>query len=177
MFERNRVDSQPEQSAVAIEASLEDGRILKGKVVIPMHKSIFDVLNGTNAFLDFEPFEGERQLIAKASVRTVKMLSVGRGPSLQTRLRDMDNFDPHAILGVARTATWEDVKTAFHRLAKIYHPDRYSNAELPSEVAEYLAAMARRINAAYAALEVPHVVQKQATAQRAAPIYTSPQRG
>ena len=176
MFERNNVDSQPEQTAIAIEARLDDGRILKGKVAIPMHKTVYDVLNGTGVFLDFEPFEGERQFIAKASLRTVKLLAVGRGPNLQSRLRDMDGFDPHAILGLGHSATWDDVRTAYHRLAKTYHPDRYSNAELPQEVADYLASMARRVNAAFAALEAPHVATKQATVARAAPIYTSPAR-
>jgi hypothetical protein len=176
MFERNKVDSQPEQTAVAIEAVLDDGRILKGKVAIPMHKTVYDVLNGPGVFLDFEPFEGERQFIAKSSLRTVKLLAVSRGPNLQARLRDMDGFEPHAVLGLARAATWDDVKAAYHRLAKVYHPDRYSSAELPVEVRDYLASMARRVNAAYAALEEPQQARKQATIARAAPIYTSPGR-
>jgi hypothetical protein len=176
MFERNKVDSTSEQTAVAIEAGLEDGRILKGKVAIPLHKTVYDVLNGSGAFLEFEPFDGERQFIAKASLRTVKMLSVGRGPNLTVRLRDVDGFDPHTILGLTRAASWDDVKAAYHRLAKIYHPDRYSSAELPQEVQDYLASMARRVNAAYAALEAPQQVKKQIAASRAAPIYTSPVR-
>ena len=176
MFERNRVDSTPEQSGVSVEASLDDGRIIKGKVAIPLQKTVYDVLNGPNMFLEFEPFDGERQLIAKATVRAVKLLSVARGPNLAQRLRDADGFDPHTILGLTRSASWEDVKSAYHRLAKSYHPDRYSSAELPAEVRDYLASMARRINAAYAALEAPQLVKKQATAQRTMPIYTSPTR-
>lgn len=176
MFERNKVDNTPEQTAVAIEAVLDDGRVLKGKVAIPQHKSVCDVLNGQGVFLDFEPFDGERQFIAKATLRTVKMLAVGRGPNLALRLRDMDGFDPHSILGLTRTASWDEVRAAYHRLAKIYHPDRYSAAELPPEVRDYLASMARRINAAYAALEVPQQVRKQAVAGRSAPIYTTPAR-
>ena len=58
------------------------------------------------------------------------------------------------------------------RLAKAYHPDRYATAELPAEVRDYLAAMARRINAAHAALEVP--LKKQAVRQE--PVFTSPGR-
>ena len=176
MFERNRVDSQPETSAVAIEASLDDGRVLRGKVAIPLQRTIYDVLNGPGTFIDFEPFDGERLLIAKSTLRAVKMISAGRGPNLQARLRDNDGFDPYAILGLPRGAGWDDVKSAYHRLAKSYHPDRYSNAELPREVADYLAAMARRVNAAYAALEVPQVTRKVAVSTRSEPIYTSPNR-
>ena len=176
MFERNKVDNQPETSAVTIEASLDDGRILKGKVAIPMQRTIYDVLNGPGSFIDFEPFDGERHLIAKSTLRSLKMIATGRGPNLQARLRDADGFDPYAILGVPRGSAWDDVKAAYHRLAKAYHPDRYSSAELPREVADYLAAMARRVNAAYAALEVPQAARKQAVAARSAPVYTSPSR-
>lgn len=176
MFERNKVDSQPEQCGVSIEATLEDGSVIKGKVAIPTHKTVYDVLNGQAAFLEFEPFEGERRFIAKSSVRAVKLLAVARGPNLQARLRDADAFDPHAILGLTRAAAWEDVKSSYHRLAKLYHPDRYSAAELPPEVRDYLAGMTRRVNAAYAALEAPQQIVKQAAVHRAAPIYTSPAR-
>jgi hypothetical protein len=176
MFERNRIDNLPEQTAVAAELGLDDGRILKGKVAVPLHKTIHDVLNGAVTFLEFEPFDGERQFIAKGAVRTLRLLSTGRGPNLQARLRDQDAFDPFAILGLNRAAAWDDVKAAYHRLAKVYHPDRYASAELPTEVREYLGAMARRINAAYAALEAPQQQRKQATDHRAAPVYTSPAR-
>jgi curved DNA-binding protein CbpA len=61
---------------------------------------------------------------------------------------------------------------AYFALAKAYHPDRYATAELPAEVRDYLAAMARRINAAHAALDVPQ--KRQALRQE--PIFTSPGR-
>jgi hypothetical protein len=176
MFERNKIESTIEQTGIAIEATLEDGRVLTGKVAIPMHKTVYDVLNGTGVFLDFEPFDGDRQFIAKSTLRTVKMLAVARGPHLQARLRDLEGFDPYAILGLNRAASWDAVKAAYHSLAKVYHPDRYSSAELPAEVRDYLAAMARRVNAAYAALEAPQMVKKQAANTRTAPIYTSPAR-
>lgn len=176
MFERNRVDNVVEQTAVAVEATLDDGRLLKGRVAIPLGKSVYDVLNGGAAFVDFEPFEGERQFVAKASLRTVKLLPVGRGPNLARKLKDLDAFDPHAVLGVTRASTWDEIKAAYHGLLKVYHPDRYSGAELPVEVRDYLASMARRINAAYAALEAPQQVRKQAVTARSAPIYTSPAR-
>ena len=68
------------------------------------------------------------------------------------------------------------MKSAYHRLAKLYHPDRYTAAELPPEVRDYLAGMTRRVNAAYAALEAPQQIAKQIAVQQAVPIYTSPAR-
>ncbi len=54
-------------------------------------------------------------------------------------------------------ASRDEVRQAYLRLAKAYHPDRYASVELPEEVRDYLSAMARRVNAAHAALETPRV--------------------
>ena len=126
-------------------------------------------------FIDFEPWRGERTFLAKASIRNVCMVNVPRAQNLNQRLHDLDGFDPHAILGLVSTASFDDVKAAWHRLAKVYHPDRYSAAELPPEVRDYLANMARRVNAAYAALEAPMQATRRAS-HRAQPVYTSQSR-
>jgi curved DNA-binding protein CbpA len=97
---------------------------------------------------------------------------VPKAANLGARLSDPDGFDPHAVLGLAAGASREEVRQAYFRLAKAYHPDRYATAELPEEVRDYLAAMARRINAAHAALEVPQKRQRV----REEPIFTSPGR-
>jgi DnaJ-domain-containing protein 1 len=54
------------------------------------------------------------------------------------------------------------VRQAYLSLAKAHHPDRFVNVELPIEVVNYLSVMARRINAAYRALEELHQLRKQA---------------
>jgi curved DNA-binding protein CbpA len=73
---------------------------------------------------------------------------------------------------LAAGASREEARQAYFRLAKDYHPDRYATVELPKEVRDYLAAMARRINAAHAALETP--IKRQAA--RPEPVFTSPGR-
>jgi hypothetical protein len=169
MFERTRVDNVPDLTAMPVEAVFADGSVVRGKLLIPASKSIADVLNGGGAFLEFEPYGGERSYIAKAQIASIKMLGVPKLPNLAVRLKDFDGFDPFAVLGVKPGATREEVRQAYFALAKAYHPDRYATAELPTEVIEYLFAMARRINAAHAAL----TTEQKKQAARAEPVFTS----
>ena len=176
MFERNRIDNALQHSAVPAELTLDDGRVLKGNFQITASRSMYEVLNGPCSFLDFETHDGDRSLIAKAAVKSVKLVVVASKPSLNAQKLSPDAFDPHGILGLSRGAPWDDVRAAYVKLSKIYHPDLFAGVALPSEVRDYLAAMARRINAAYAALEEPHQAEKRATIEKAKPVYTSPQR-
>jgi hypothetical protein len=172
MFERGRTDNLVELTAMPVEAVFADGTVTRGKLLLPASKGIADVLNGPGAFLEFEPYGGERTYIAKAQIASIKMLGVPKLPNLNARLRDYDGFDPFAVLGVKPGATREEIRAAYFALAKSYHPDRYATAELPAEVIEYLFAMARRINAAHAALDT----QQKRQAARAEPVFTSARR-
>jgi curved DNA-binding protein CbpA len=82
------------------------------------------------------------------------------------------SFDPHGVLGLKPGATHEEAREAYVRLAKTYHPDRYAAIELPREVRDYLAVMARRVNAAHQALEA---AQRRQFAKEE-PLYTRPGR-
>ena len=177
MFERTRIDNVPEPSAVPVEVTLLDGSMLKGKVLVPVGKVLSDALNSSGPFLEFEPYGGDRRFLAKSQIGTLKLVGVPKAGNLHVK-GAADPFDPHSILGVPQTADWEEIRQSYHKLAKLYHPDRYASASLPNEVGEYLANMVRRVNAAYAALDIPQVEKKALapTAQRAAPIYTTSMR-
>ncbi len=176
MFERNKIDNSMQQAAVPVEVTLDDGRLVKGKFLITASRSIFEVLNGEGHFLEFETYDGERTLIARSMLKSVKIISVPSGSNLKSRVRDGDNFEPHMILGVASDAPWDEIRAAYVKLSKAYHPDRYATADLPQEVRDYLSAMSRRVNAAYAALEIPMQAAKRAVIEKAKPVFTSPQR-
>lgn len=179
MFERSRVDSgsgaEANSSGIAVALSLTDGSEVKGRIAVAQGRSLGDVLNGTAPFVEFEAFDGPRQYLAKHGINGVRLISPGRGQTL-ARMRDTDGFDPHAILGLALGAPYEDVRAAYLRKAKAYHPDRYANAELPDEVRSYLEGMTRRVNAAFAALEAPRQESSQNNVRRITPIYSSPKR-
>ena len=177
MFERNKIDTAgiQQQMTVPVEVTLEDGEFIRGKFIVPASRTLFDVLNNAGAFIEFEPYGGERSIIAKTAIRAVRLVNAPTPQNISARGREVDNFDPYTVLGIPRGAPFDDARAAYHKLAMNYHPDRYAGVDLPDEVRDYLAAMARRINAAYEALEEP-AQAKKAAAQRAQPIYTSPVR-
>jgi hypothetical protein len=172
MFERNRVDNAPETNAVPVEIGFADGTAAKGKLLVALGKTVADALNGSAGFIEFEPYGGEKSYIAKAQLASVRLVGVPKAHDLHARLVDVDGFDPYRILGLNAAATRDQVRASYFTLAKAYHPDRYATAELPAEVCDYLAAMVRRINAAYAALDVPE--RKRAVLSE--PIFSSPGR-
>lgn len=156
MFRRFEPGSLTTQVPVTL--TRRDGMIERGRLVIPYGTTLDDRLNSDVAFLEFQPYGGEPTYIAKAEIRSVEPTNVPKPSNLNPKLNNATN-DPHEVLGVAREASASEVKRAFHKLAKLYHPDRYASAELPEEVSTYLSAMARRINAAYAALSDTHSVR------------------
>ena len=166
MFERGSGDRAV--GPVAVEITLEGQQRLRGKLVLPPGRELTEVLNGSSVFVEFQLLDGERMFIAKAALQCVKPLTLQPVPKLTTGNGDAAGFDPAGILGVAPGASREEVREAYLLLAKMYHPDRYAAAELPPEVRDYLAAMARRVNAAYDALHGLH----QHRAAKEEPIFT-----
>ena len=56
--------------------------------------------------------------------------------------------DPYEVLGVPKGASQEEIKTAYKKLAKQYHPDRY----IGNPLADLAAEKFKEINEAYDAL-------------------------
>lgn len=156
MFERNRIE-MGQSTAVPVELTTVDGDRIQGRMVIGAGRTIFDALNGNGSFVEFEPYRGERRYIAKAMLRDVRILSMPKAQPLPAARDDDDvTSEPHAVLGVAKDASMDEVKAAWVRLSKAYHPDRYAGIELPGEVARYMDATVRRVNAAYKVIEKIH---------------------
>jgi hypothetical protein len=163
MFERNPVDNRAE-TLIAVEITLADGRVIAGRAVLGPGKGVHKLLERDEAFLYIDAFDGEGTFVPKAEIKGLKVLNSGRQQALMLTIPDARNFDPYRILGLEKTAAFEAVRDAYHRLSKLYHPDRYAGVELPPEVAAYLEAKAKSVNAAFRALKnVP---------QKSAPIYS-----
>ena len=155
MFERNPIDNHSALTIV-VEVTLADGRQLAGRAALSQGKSIHQLLDGQEGFLYLEDFKGEATFLPKAEI---KGLTVVRGaptqPLIQPGAASRD-VDPSRILGVARDASWDEIRASYHRLVKLYHPDRYAGLELPPEVARYLDGMAKQVNLAFRLLKTAH---------------------
>ena len=57
--------------------------------------------------------------------------------------------DAYAVLGVARTANFAEVKKAYRKLMNKHHPDKLAAQGLPPEMRETAQAKAQQIQAAY----------------------------
>ncbi|MEZ5854935.1 MAG: J domain-containing protein [Hyphomicrobiaceae bacterium] len=152
MFERNKVEAA-DHNGVPVEITTVDGEVFAGRVMIPLGRTFSDCLNGPATFIEFEPWGEQRIFVAKSTLRNVKLINVPRAENLGARARALDAFDPHAILGVPAGATLAEAKAQWHKLSKVYHPDKFATMDLPAEVTAYISAMAQRVNAAYSAIE------------------------
>ncbi len=86
---------------------------------------------------------------------------------IQEAFAAMKNQDHYQVLGVARNATPPELKKAYFRLAKVYHPDRHFEAEM-SDMKETLEALFTGIHNAYQALSVPEQRQDGASVEKPA---------
>jgi DnaJ-domain-containing protein 1 len=68
---------------------------------------------------------------------------------LGANLNDKGKFNPYDVLRVPQSADADAIRHSYLALVREYHPDSYASVPLPKEVAEYLNAMLKRINAAY----------------------------
>lgn len=62
-----------------------------------------------------------------------------------------DNY--YEVLGISEGASKEDIKAAFRKLSKLYHPDIYSSKNLPPEIIKEFEDKLAKINEAYYALK------------------------
>ncbi|MEZ5844676.1 MAG: J domain-containing protein [Hyphomicrobiaceae bacterium] len=155
MFERNPVDNLSALT-IAVEVTLADGRQLAGRAALAHGRSIHQLLDGSDGFLYLEGFDGDADFLPKADIRGLKVVRGSPAQPLVQPSATARDIDPARVLGVARNAPWEDIRAAYHRLVKQYHPDRYAGLDLPPEVARYLDAMAKQVNLAFRLLKTAH---------------------
>ena len=101
---------------------------------------------------DAPPSEAGRRAMAEARRREIQELHDG--------LRSKDHFE---ILGIARTATADEVKDAYFRLARPYHPDASLDPSL-EDLRDKRSAVFIRLGEAYETLRNPTSRKRYETA-------------
>jgi hypothetical protein len=163
MFERNRVDNRAE-TLIAVEITLADGGKVAGRAVLTPGKGVHKLLDGEEGFIYLDVFDGDGSFVPKADIRGLKVLTSVKSQTVALPIPDARNFEPFRVLGLEKGASFDDIRDAYHRLSKLYHPDRYAGVELPREVKTYLDGMSKNVNAAFHALKY--------VGQKSAPIYS-----
>ena len=137
---------------VAVLISLTDGSVITGSVQKPRTKSLLEFMNNGLPFMEVERKDGSRLELSKTALRSIETYEAPRANQLSQEMQKFESFEPHDVLGVSKGAPREAVREAYLKMQRMYHPDRYTGTDLPSEVADYINAISRRVNIAYSML-------------------------
>lgn len=143
-------NSEKRVKHIYAKVKLSDGRELDGKFLIAETSDLLMTLNGEGKFAVFVSHEGDTKLIAKSSIveANEKVLKKVRPLSSSN-----DNgFDPYKILGVNAETPFDVIESQYNKLARRYHPGRYTHKEMPREIAEYAVATSQLIEQAFQSL-------------------------
>ncbi|MGI9407543.1 MAG: J domain-containing protein [Hyphomicrobiaceae bacterium] len=170
MFERNTVDrgSDSAKRTFAVTIVTHDGHASSGVCHVVTTRTLDEELNHPGAYLDFEPYQGERAFIAKSAIVRISRIDLPKADQLARSNHYHDAADPYTILGVKRGTTASEIQLAYHALAKQYHPDRFAGMDLPPEMLKYASDMARRVNEAHAMLLISEQQEAERLAREAA---------
>ena len=133
---------------VAVELLMSDGRSLIGEVTIPYGSQLVKQLNGSNLFVEFTDMDGTPKFVAKSAVVELIEQKAKKAPSLKPS-KAMESDNPYVVLGIEANASHDQIRSAYARLAKTYHPDQFNAVVLPREVERYMTQMFERVSSAY----------------------------
>ncbi|HSW40782.1 MAG TPA: DnaJ domain-containing protein [Acidobacteriota bacterium] len=75
--------------------------------------------------------------------------------ALQEILLRMEQSDLYTVMGVAEEVSQDQIQSAYHILAKQYHPDRFQSKECSGEIRVVIHKIFAAVNAAYLTLKDP----------------------
>jgi hypothetical protein len=130
--------------------TLTDGKQIYVSVKLPISGKLMEAFNTPDAFMDVILGDGTQCMLSKATIARAESADPPKASLNQLRRSaDKAGFNAHAVLGVDKAAGPEEVREAYMRLVKSYHPDRFAGIDMPQEMKDYATAMLARINMAY----------------------------
>ncbi len=107
------------------------------------------------SYCDGEPSTNQNMILD--DIVSVFNISATKYTNLLDEFRSIyikeDDTNYYKILGVSEEASKEEIKSAFRKLSKLYHPDVYSSKNLPPEIIKDFEEKLAKINEAYSALK------------------------
>jgi DnaJ domain len=147
---------QSGQQRALVNLDLRDGTRIMASLRLTMTGKLNDVLNGADRFLDILAADGEQYFMSKDMVLKAAIANPPKAElNLNRRTSDARGFNAWVVLGIPNGSTPDQIKAAYRGLVKMYHPDRFSNLDLPPEMKDYASAMLARINIAHDQLAAP----------------------
>lgn len=109
-------------------------------------------LTAAKPLADSTPTRPPKASAASSKGRTIlnndeKIEDLKKRIRIQQRILEKD--DPFEALGVKGGSSDKEIRDAWHRLSRVFHPDRYYNIELPAELAAELNDVYNALQAAY----------------------------
>jgi hypothetical protein len=146
------------QKSAVVNLVLTDGSTLTAKFFVAIQGRLTDLLNDDRKFLPVETSDGEIVAVAKSSIARASM--PGAAPKVYR------GNNPYVILGVREGVTAEELKTAYHQLSMLHHPDRIKGFGLGDDYQELATLNMARINDAYAQIQKKMQASKPAPKQK-----------
>lgn len=135
--------------------TMSDGTLINAAVRLTLSNKLTDALSTSDLFLDILTEDGEQQFVSKSAIRLIRA-SDGPQPTQQeagSRPFATGPVDPYSTLKLQRDASPEDIKKAYHKMVRLYHPDRMASFDLPEDMKEYARDMLVRVNLAFEKLK------------------------
>jgi cation transport regulator ChaB len=148
MSDKSGLDRIPVQVTI----TLTSGEKLRGAIGVTRGRKLGDLLNSGAPFILLESDDGRPVYLSLASVQQITSNQMPQADQLEESRRSLEASSLYQILNVEETCDLATLQHKHRELAKLYHPDQYTNVRLPEEVTKYINDMARRINMAFSQL-------------------------
>jgi len=146
---------------VDVRVILSDGNAVEGAIAGGVTTNLATVLNRPGNFLEIIQSNGSKKYISMAqvvSVEAAKSLEKPHSPST----RSANSETAYDILGLQHGCDTAALRSQYHKMVKLYHPDKYLSVDLPPEVAAYIRSTFEQLSRAH------EIVEAQLKADRAA---------